>query len=188
MRPASGISAIAEPAVTRIATITCHAGDLAERDPRRHRHRRRERQERGDHRERPVRVVEHREGQEEAHEDHERQRQRRRLQLLLARHERPRTGERARVERVAEHEPGERERGGHEDVAVDVERPERRRQPQADDGDEQELGEPEQPEADHLAGEQLARAHGREQDLHDARALLLHHAARDEVAEGQQLA
>ena len=45
-----------------------------------------------------------------------------RLQLLLARDQRARAGERAGVERVAEHEPDERERDGAEQRAVDVER------------------------------------------------------------------
>ena len=46
-------------------------------------------------------------------------------------------------------------------------------------GDERELREPEQPDPDHLAGEQVARPHRRQDQLDDAVVLLLDDAAED---------
>ena len=127
------------------------------------------------------------EGEEERDQDQHRQRRHRGLQLLLARHERARAGEQAGVERVAEHEPPDRERGGEQDVGVDVERPRRGRRHQARPRDDEHLAEPEHAEPDDLARQQVLRPDRRQQHLHDARGLLLHDPAREQVAEGQQL-
>ena len=63
------------------------------------------------------------------------------------------------VERVADDEPDEREPGGDQHVAVDVERARRARRGRARaTRDQQQLPEPEQAEAEDLARQQVARA------------------------------
>ena len=96
----------------------------------------------------------------------------RRVGVLLPGGERACCGVRDCVEGESEHEPRDDEReaaaerrGGVEDA--------RGEQRGGEAGDERELGEPEQADSDHLAGEQVARPNGREDQLDDAVVLLL---------------
>jgi hypothetical protein len=92
------------------------------------------------------------------------------LQVLLARDERRRARERRGVERVADHEPDQRQRSGDEQVAVDVERAAQAGDGQPDHGQQQQLEQAEDPETQDLAAEEVTRAQRREQQLDDPRA------------------
>ena len=108
-----------------------------------------------------------------------------RVRVLLSRGERAGGGVGDRVEREPEREPGDDER----EVAA-----ERRRGVEdaggeeggGEPGDERELREPEQPDPDHLAGEQVARPHRRQDQLDDAVVLLLDDAGDHPLAVDRQ--
>ena len=137
----------------------------------------------------PVRVLRGLDGDDEA--DHQQQRRRRddAAQVLLPADQRRRGGEHRRVEGVAEHEPGARTV-----TTVPISRPgsvddvEGQRPGDADHRDDQHLRQPEQPEPEDLAGQQLPRPHRRQQQLHHPAGLLLDHALGDELAEEDQQA
>ena len=97
--------------------------------------------------------------------------------------------ERGGVERVADHEPDERETGGDQDVAVDVQRARRRRRlPRPSTASSSSCPSPSRPSPRILPASRCSGLMRGEQQLDDARALLLHDAHGHEVADADQLA
>jgi hypothetical protein len=107
-------------------------------------------------------------------------------QVLLARHERTdrRVGD--AVERVPEQEPEDDERHGAGGARREAGAPRQCPGGECRAAGDRELAQTQQPDAEHLAGQQPARRHRREQQLDDPRRLLLGHADRHGVGEAHQ--
>ena len=100
----------------------------------------------------------------------------RRVRVLLARGERPGGSVGDGVEGEPEREPRNDERDAASEAGRGVEDA-GEEEDGGEAGDERELDEPEQPDSDHLAREQVARPHRRHDQLDDAVVLLLDDAA-----------
>ena len=142
-----------------------------------------------DVRERAVGVLEHREGEEERHEDdHGERRHRSTGAPPGAARARPRRRTRRRRTRSRRRTRPAPEPAALRTAPSTSSAPVAAAAPKPTAAISSRLREAEQPEADHLAGQQVRRADRREHDLDDPRGLLLDDAGRDPVPVGQQLA
>ena len=156
--------------------------------PERHHDRRRERKPSEIHGEQALRIVEHRLQEHDADDEQEHDWHLCLLRFLLGAHRRADRGEQRRVERVAEHEEeheqeallptDRRELNGHRGGAELLKQCDAvLRHEHGRGAPDQHLREPHGSDPEHLAGEQRRWPDARDDDLRDARLLLLDDAA-----------